>query len=199
MNFRSRAAVKKQPTRALGVTRSMDHRRRNFRRRDALMCLIGASLLGACRSMGARTAPDFVLRSTDGDEVQLSELRGRVVLLHFFDSKDRWTRMLLPRLALIDEAYRDEGLSVLGVSLDGPKTVAAVGAIARQRNVTFPVLLDETTEVAALYNPSRIVPYGVIIARDGAIWGHWNGFHPGEMPALREALERALVGDDKLE
>ena len=155
----------------------------------------GASIgVGGCLSAAPKQAPDFMLTSLDGDEVRLSDHRGRVVLLHFFDTNDRWGRMLLSRLAMLDERYREEGLSILGVSLDGPKTRAALRALVTQRNVTFPVLVDEATEVAALYNPSRMVPYGVVVDREGNVWGYWNGFHPGELPALAAELERALAG-----
>lgn len=167
-----------------------------MRRRDLLggLLAVGASSVSGCVSSAPKQAPDFTLTSLDGDEVRLSDHRGRVVLLHFFDTNDRWGRMLLSRLAMLDERYRDRGLSILGVSLDGPKTRAALRAIVRQRNVSFPVLVDEATEISALYNPSRIVPYGVVVDRAGNVWGYWNGFHPGELPALAAELERALEG-----
>lgn len=166
-----------------------------MRRRDVLGCSLAAVLgTSACLSRAPKRAPDFTLTSLDGDEVRLSDLRGRVVLLHFFDTNDRWGRMLLSRLAMLDARYRAEGLSIVGVSLDGPKTRAALRAIVVQRHVSFPVVVDETTEISALYNPSRIVPYGVVVDRVGNVWGYWNGFHPGELPALAAELERALEG-----
>ncbi|MCA9621492.1 MAG: TlpA family protein disulfide reductase [Myxococcales bacterium] len=164
-------------------------------RRRRLLELFGAAWLGVgldgCFASTKR-APDFAMRSLDGDLVSLSDFQGRVLLLHFFTTRERGSWMSLPGLATLDRKYREEGLGIVGVSVDDPKNRADVRGFVRSHNVAFPVVVDEATELSQLYNPSLIVPYGVIVTRAGAIWGYWNGFQPADLPALEAELERAL-------
>ena len=91
-------------------------------------------------------APDFTLTDAAGEEVTLSGLRGRRVIVYFYpkastpgcttqacDFQDRLER------------FRVDGFEVLGISPDAP---AALERFAQKESLGFPLLSDPDHEVA---------------------------------------------------
>jgi peroxiredoxin len=162
-------------------------------------------VLGACWQGGAQggaggkpaspTASDFVLKTIEGRQVALSDHVGRnVILLNFYGSWCSACEAKLTHLERFHRTYRDRGLLVLGISIDGPETIAVVAPQARRMGVTFPVLLDEETRVAAVYDPQRTVPFSVLIDRDGRIRWVRPGFLPGDELLFEHNIKALLIG-----
>ena len=112
-------------------------------------------------------APDFTLTSTDGETVKLSDLRGRPVILNFWATWCPPCRAEMPAIEEAWQRYRADGLLILGVNQGESKGV--VEGYARQEvGTTFPLLLDQTTEVGAIYGV-RALPTTVFIDAEGRI------------------------------
>jgi peroxiredoxin Q/BCP len=94
-------------------------------------------------------APDFTLPDQDGDQVTLSDLRGRPVVLYFFP-KAATPGCTTQACGVRDHRadYESAGARVLGVS---PDTVAAQKKFAEKYGLDFTLLADESHEVAELY------------------------------------------------
>jgi peroxiredoxin len=156
-------------------------------------------LLGACAGPGAAApapvrggGPDFALTDTDGRTVRLSDYRGQVVVVNFWATWCQPCAAEQPQLERLWRSYREEGVVVLAVSMDGPETIANVSPMVRGRGLTFPVLLDEQTQVTAELNPRRRAPYTLIIGRDGAVAWTQDGYHAGDEIELEKQL-RSLM------
>ncbi len=68
---------------------------------------------------GREPAPDFTLESLDGDTVQLSELRGKTVVIDFWATWCPPCVFQVPELNKLSAAHRERGdLAVIGVSVD---------------------------------------------------------------------------------
>lgn len=160
-----------------------------------LLCLAAASC-AAPQVGGGSPAPgrqnDFALRDIEGRTVRLSDYPGKVVLLNFWATWCVPCAAELPHLQRLYEAYRDQGLVVLAISMDGPESIANVGPQARRYGLGFPVLLDEETRVVGIYNPKGAAPFTVMIGRDGAIAKTREGYSAGDEVAI-EADIRALL------
>jgi len=152
----------------------------------------GASAPDAPAPPSSGLAADFALSDTEGGTVRLSELRGRVVLLDFWATWCVPCEAALPHLQKLHEANEARGLTVLGIAMDGPETMATVGPFARRHALSFPVLLDEETRAVSLYNPRRSAPMQVLVDRGGRIaWVH-EGYVPGDEALLAEQVARLL-------
>ena len=112
-------------------------------------------------------APDFSLTLFDtGETVTLSGLQGRPVIVDFFASWCPSCRAEAPFLQSFWEIYQDRGIVLLGVALND--SVEGLQDFKRVFDLTYPMGLDETGEIAARYRVGSI-PTFVMIDREGRI------------------------------
>ena len=137
--------------------------------RDVAVPQRTVSVVGAeAAALASEGAPDFTLESLDGNPVRLSDLKGQVVLINFWATWCPPCVREMPRLVRVSEAYRDQGLVVLGINTTYQDDRAKVAQFARDQRISYPVLLDVTGEVGQLY-PARLLPTTYLIDRDGRI------------------------------
>jgi peroxiredoxin len=85
-------------------------------------------------------APDFTLPVTPDQQVSLSELRGRPVILAFYPAD--WSPVCGDQMALYNQIlpeFAKAGAELLGISVDG---VWSHRAFAEDRHLHFPLLAD---------------------------------------------------------
>ncbi|MPR33729.1 redoxin domain-containing protein [Salmonirosea aquatica] len=75
-------------------------------------------------------APDFTLNNPEGQDIALSSLRGKYVLIDFWASWCGPCRMENPNVVKLYNKYKDKGFAIYGVSLDKDKN-AWLGAIKK--------------------------------------------------------------------
>jgi peroxiredoxin len=138
-------------------------------------------------------APDFTGRDTDGKTFRLSDHLGKdVVLLDFWSTFCEPCKAEFPHLRAMYDRSRPKGLLVVGVAMDGPETVADVPAFIRRMDVDFPVVLDEDSRIASLYNPKKSMPLSVLIDRGGRIVVVREGYNPGDEKLVADDVAKAL-------
>lgn len=114
-------------------------------------------------------APDFELRSVDGKAMKLSSLRGKKVIVNFWATWCPPCRLEMPEMEKFYTKNKNEGIEILAVNLTkAEKSRADVPAFIEAYGITFPVLLDENSDVARLYKVSSI-PASFIIDTQGVI------------------------------
>jgi len=126
---------------------------------------IGTVVSRIAPEIGAQ-APDFALRDLEGNEVRLSDYRGRTVLLTFWATWCGPCRLEMPTFEGRYQELKDDGFTVLGLNYDEP--VEDVSAFRDELGLSFPLLLDPGGSVQRLYRirgyPSSIFvdPQGVV-------------------------------------
>jgi peroxiredoxin len=151
-----------------------------------------ASGTGAKRASGG-PAPDFTLPSLDGKQVRLSDYKGKVVLIDFWSTTCDPCMVEMPHLVELYKKHKDKGFVVLAVSLDGPESRAQVNSVVHDKEMIFPVLLDEETAVVGKFNPKKEMPYTVLVDRDGHILSRRGGYTAGAEKTLVADVEKALA------
>jgi len=121
----------------------------------------------AALATGAK-APDFELKTLDGKKFSLSEqLAKGPVVLAFFKVSCPTCQYAMPFLERLYKAYKDKGVTLVGVSQNDAKETTA---FCKDFGVTFPMLLDDTRTypVSNAYGLTN-VPTIFWIAEDGEI------------------------------
>ena len=113
-------------------------------------------------------APGFELKTLDGKKFSLSEqLAKGPVVLAFFKVSCPTCQYALPFLERLYRAYKDKGVTMVGISQNDAKETAA---FCKDFGVTFPMLLDDirTYPVSNAYGLTN-VPTIFWIDEDGEI------------------------------
>lgn len=121
-------------------------------------------------------APDFTLKSRDGKNVRLADLRGQVVMLNFWASWCGPCRQEMPILDELAKRYGRAGFTLLGVNVE--QDSSAGEKYLKETPVNFPILWDPTSEVSKLYHIDAM-PSTVMIDRDGNMRYLHRGYKPG--------------------
>lgn len=150
-----------------------------------------ASELGPAVGLAeGKRAPDFSLRTVDGEALALSELRDRVVLLNFWGTWCGPCRREMPEFQKVYEEWQDAGFVILAVAYND--TEAAIRDFRDEFGLTFPLALDEDGEINDAY-AVQTRPSSYIIGRDGVIWTKHFGIMTE--PQLRELFDD-FFGED---
>jgi peroxiredoxin len=141
----------------------------------ALLCS-WLMMLPAMAVVTGGAAPDFTLKSVSGGNLKLSEYRGEVVLINFWASWCGPCRQEMPALDELHNRYHSLGFTVLGVNVEEDSREAR--EILNDLQVSFPVLLDNSSMVSRLYDIVAM-PSTVLVDRNGNIRYLHKGYQPG--------------------
>ena len=153
-------------------------------------------LAGTVVSAGAdKKAPEFTLPNLDGDDVTLSELlEDGPVIVDFWATWCKPCIKAFPDLQEVFDKYKNCGLQVLAVSIDGPKSMSRVGSLIKAKGNTFEVLLDPSQKVARKFHVMS-VPRTVLVNTDGTIAYAVTGYRPKSHKELDAAVAKLLPDD----
>ncbi len=114
------------------------------------------------------SAPDFTLKTPSGEIYTLSELRGQAVLVNLWATWCPPCRAEMPSIEKIHHEYKEQGFIVLAIDMTYQDDPFAVVPFTKEYDLTFPILLDETGNVASAYQ-LRSLPSSYFINRAGVI------------------------------
>ena len=112
-----------------------------------------------------RREVDFTLADLNGKNWTLKDLRGKVVLVHFWASWSRPCRQEMIDLEGLYQWFKKQHLVILAISSEKREQVEN---FVKAQKITFPVLLDPEQKVTQLY---RIlgVPKSFVYDREGKL------------------------------
>ena len=141
----------------------------------------------------AQRAIDFTLKDLDGNPMKLSDYYNKnVILIDFWATWCVPCIKELPHFQKFYDRYKEKGLKIFSISVDGPETVALVKTFVKRYKYSFPVLLDTESKVVALYNPRVILPYTILLDREGNINYVHQGYSPGDENFLEQKINELL-------
>lgn len=133
-----------------------------------------------------QNSPDIVLPTPEGEEVALSSLRGKVVLLQFWSALDRNSRILNQALAEAYKKYNNKGFEIYQVSVDDNR-IEWVDAIDQDQLGWINVGDMEGSVMATRNYNVQSVPFNYLLNQEGEIIAkNLKG------PALDRALSKLL-------
>ncbi len=132
-------------------------------------------------------APDFTLKTPEGEPFTLSEHRGEVVVLNFWATWCAPCVAEIPELMAMQDALAGQDVRFVGVSQDtGPRAFEDVRDFRAILGVTYPLLLDPGLAVGRAYDGAAVLPTTVVVDRAGRVHARAEGL-------LTEARLRDLL------
>jgi thiol-disulfide isomerase/thioredoxin len=145
-------------------------------RRLAVLVMLALTLLtdgsaaaqdgGLCDPKPKAANFNFTLKDAGGMPVKLAVFKGKVIVLNFWATWCVPCRAEIPTLVQLQTKYAGQGLQVVGVSVDDP--VEKLKPFVGKYKINYPALTAFNNEaILDTYGPMVVVPWSVIIKRDG--------------------------------
>jgi len=135
------------------------------------MILAIAGAAAACtrneEKIEAVPAPDFSVKDLQGNTLNLAAYKGKVLVINFWATWCPPCRREIPDLIAAYKELKDEGLEILGLSVD-ETTGPALLDWTRKMGMNYPIALA-TPEIITAYEPGEYIPATIIIDRKGLI------------------------------
>ena len=138
-------------------------------------------------------APDFTVTLTDGKQVNLSTLRGKVVMLQFTAS---WCGVCRKEMPFIEKDIwlkhkNNPNFALIGIDRDEP--LDKVLAFAKATGVTYPLGLDPGADIFAKYAlRDSGITRNVLIDRDGKIVKLTRLYNEEEFTSLVQKIDEMI-------
>ena len=113
-------------------------------------------------------APGFTLNTLAGEQVSLSSLKGKVVLINFWASWCSPCKAEMPAIQAAYQTYKDQGLVVLGINATDQDEASAARQFATTQGLTFSLLADVSGAAFQLYQVQAL-PTSFFVDRQGRI------------------------------
>lgn len=145
-----------------------------------------AAAPAAPAAKGPATLPVFTLRDLEDKDHSSTDWKGKVVLIDFWATWCAGCRETIPALTRLKEKYGENGLAVVGVSLDkGSKS--KVAKFATKYKVNYQVLLDSEDTLSKVFGFEGL-PSLYLFDREGRLLKAMTGY-----TALQDKELEALV------
>lgn len=152
------------------------------------LIVVGGVGFGASALMSeAPEATPFRLYTTRGKLFDLSEHKGKVVIIDFFATWCPPCRAAMPELQAIHEAYKDRDVVVVGVQCSDNQSP---DQLLLDLGVKYRVLVGGD-DVARAYKVTGL-PTILVIGRDGKVAFRKSGFNSAMSAQLTHEIDRAL-------
>jgi peroxiredoxin len=139
-------------------------------------------------------APDFGLTGIDGKTYKLSDYKGRILVLEWWNQDCPVSRGYAPTMKDLANKYAEQGVVWLAIDSTHYQTAAKNIEYHRQNGIPYPILMDTDGKVGHLYE-AKTTPHMFVINKgtlvyDGAIDNR------GDRNYVAEALGALLAGKD---
>jgi peroxiredoxin len=133
--------------------------------KKAIVVILGfLFIFGLCEE---KKAPDFILNSIDGNEIKLSDYKGKKVILNFWATWCGWCKVEIPDFVKFYNENKNK-VVIIGIAVGSKES--EVKEIVKKYKITYPVcIVDKNVE--KLYGPIKVVPTSFIIDEKGYIKG----------------------------
>jgi peroxiredoxin len=131
---------------------------------------------------------NLAFKDIQGKSVNLSDYKGKVILLDFWATWCPPCRKEIPGYIELYNTYKSRGLVVIGVSMDDADDISDVKRFAAQIKMNYPILLGfgREDDLKPVFGDLPL-PTSFVIARDGRIRARHDGL------TAKEQVEREIT------
>jgi peroxiredoxin len=122
--------------------------------------------LSAALNAQALASPALIFTTMEGQKIRLSDLRGKIVLIHFWATSCGICLAEMPDLIQTYQQYHKQGFEVIAVAMryDQPGDIKAY---VRKQSLQFPVVFDRDGSLAREFEQVSVTPTTFLIDGSG--------------------------------
>jgi len=134
------------------------------------------------------------LRTLDGRQFSLAQLRGKVVVLDFFAVWCGHSREHIPTMTKLGGGRREDGLQIIGLAVkDRESTDERVKKFIRDLKIPYPVGMISDPNFSDYIESKDVgVPQTLVYARDGRLVAHFSGHDDRIAAEIAATINREL-------
>lgn len=137
------------------------------------------------------TVPAFSLPDLDGKMWNNSQFSSKPLIVDFWATWCGACKETVPKLAELQEKFKDKGLTVIGISVD-KGSAEKIRKAAKKLGINYLVLIDKENSLAASFGFSGI-PSLYIFDKRGKLSTAMPEYDPDQESMLSDATEKALL------
>jgi peroxiredoxin len=141
----------------------------------------------------AKSAPSFTLQDLKGNQISLSDFKGKVVVLDFWATWCPPCVKEIPHFIELYKQYKDQGFAMVGISVDR-EGISVVKSFTRKYQINYPILMTDG-QVQKAYGGIPSIPTTFVIDSAGNIRRKYVGYRD---KAVFEADIKALLAEAEL-
>jgi len=132
------------------------------------------------------------LKDMNGNNISLSDFKGKIVFLNFWTTWCPTCRIEMPSMEKLHQKLKNEDFAMVTINLQ--ESASQVKAFFKEFKLTFTALLDSTGEVGASFG-IRAIPTTYIIDKTGRIIGLVSGPREWDSKAAIALFENLMDKD----
>lgn len=144
---------------------------------------------GKTYEMDPTPAPDLTMETLSGEEINLAEQQGKVILVNFWATWCAPCRKEIPDLIDLQSEMESDGLRVVGIAVD-QEGKSVVQPFVEKQDVNYPIVIDTTRTIESHFEAMYGLPTTYVINPEGQIVRRVLGIFPVEemKPTIKEML-----------
>lgn len=147
-------------------------------------------VMSACTKQAAAPA-GWTLNNNQ--HAQLSDLKGKVVVLDFYATWCEPCRVETPHLVRMQQQYGAKGLQVIGLNVGGEDDRADVPAFAKEFSIPYALAWPDDELVETYLGDNENIPQAFVFDRSGKLLKRFIGYNEERGQELERVVQAALA------
>lgn len=145
-------------------------------------------------SLSAQNVKNFELKDLENNVKSFQELKGeKLTLIDFWATWCKPCNKAIPELNKIYDTFKSQGVEIIGINCDGPRSVSKVVPLSKALKIQYPILIDINSEIKTDLNILGLPTLIIVDDNDKIVWIH-EGFVSGDAEVIIAEIEKLLKG-----
>jgi thiol-disulfide isomerase/thioredoxin len=129
----------------------------------------------------------------NNQRAQLSDYRGKVVLLDFYATWCEPCRAETPHLVQLQQQYAAQGLQVIGLNVGGADDRDAVPAYAKEFGIQYSLAFPDDELADSYLGDNQNIPQAFVFDRNGKLIKRFVGYGENSGAELERVIKASLT------